>query len=107
MHPFVFHIILILLFDVSGAICAKLWSIHHHWLFITGASVFFGITGFLFARALSYHYQGLAITNIIWISIATVLITLSGYFFFDEDITLLQFGGMALAFLGVIIMNIE
>ena len=62
-----------------------------------------GMTGLFYSLALDY--EGSAITNIIWIALSAILVTTMGYFIFKEHITGLQFMGILIVLIGVILIN--
>ena len=105
MNPYLVHIIIIIACDVSGVLAAKSWSITKNPLLLVTTVLLFGTAGFVFARSL--RYNGVAITNILWISLSIILVTIIGYFFFKEDISLIQFIGIALIFSGLVLINLK
>ncbi len=93
------------IFDLIAVMCAKLWNTNKNPIFLALTALFFCGAGLFFA--LSLKYEGVAITNILWISISVILITLVGYFFFKENITTLQFIGIALITTGLVLVNLK
>ena len=105
MSPFVYHIAIITLLDIAGTISAKLWSIHKNPLLILGTFLLFGAAGYVFARSL--QYEGMAITNVLWISLSIIAVTLIGYFTFNEDIAPIQLIGIGVIIIGLILINLK
>ncbi|MDP2643100.1 MAG: SMR family transporter [Candidatus Peregrinibacteria bacterium] len=91
--------------DLVAIIFAKLWNIHKNPIFLALTILGFGGAGFFFA--LSLKYEGVAITNILWIAISVILVTIVGYFFFKETISVLQFIGIALIMIGLVLINLK
>lgn len=91
--------------DLIGVISAKFWSINKNPIFLALTVLGFAGAGFFFA--LSLKYEGMAVTNILWIALSVILITIVGYFFFKEAITMLQFAGIALITVGLILINLK
>ena len=54
----------------------------------------------------SLKYEGMAIANILWISLSVILATILGYFVFKEDISLLQLAGIGIITVGLIMITI-
>ncbi|MFA6305408.1 MAG: SMR family transporter [Candidatus Gracilibacteria bacterium] len=91
--------------DLAAILCAKFWSTSKNPIFLALTILLFGGAGLCFA--LSLRYEGIAITNILWIAISVILVTIVGYFFFKETITLLQFLGIALITAGLVLVNLK
>lgn len=91
--------------DLIGVISAKFWSINKNPIFLALTVLGFAGAGFFFA--LSLKYEGMAVTNILWIALSVILITIVGYFFFKESITMLQFAGIALITVGLVLINLK
>jgi multidrug transporter EmrE-like cation transporter len=104
MSPFVIHIVIINTLDLVGVILAKLWLIHRNPLLILGTMLAFGGAGYVFTKAL--RYEGMAIVNVLWISISVILVTIMGYFVFKENISITQFIGMGVILVGLILINV-
>lgn len=102
---FILYIILIIILDAGASILAKLWSIHKHPLLLLGTFLTFGIAGYFFARSL--QYEGVAVTNIIWIALSIIMVTLIGYFGFKEPISLLQVVGIITIIIGLVLINLK
>ncbi|MCK5332744.1 EamA family transporter [Candidatus Parcubacteria bacterium] len=105
MNIFALHILAIIFLDIAGTLSAKLYSINRNPLLLLATSLLFGATGYVFARSL--RYEGMAITNILWISLSIILMTIVGYFIFKEDITHIQFIGIGAIAIGLILVNLE
>lgn len=93
------------LLDVAAIVCAKYWQITKQPMFLALTIGSFALAGFFFARSL--RYEGMAITNIIWMALSTLLVTSVGYFFFKEIITTLQFVGIVTVVIGMVLINLK
>ncbi|MBI4975595.1 EamA family transporter [Candidatus Peregrinibacteria bacterium] len=105
MTPFIFYIIAIIALDTFAEISAKMWSINKNPLFLAGVVLMFGLAGFLFARSLKY--EGMAITNILWVALSVITISLVGYFVFKEQLSLIQTGGIVVVIAGLVMINLK
>lgn len=105
MNLFIIHIAIITLLDIAGIICAKFYSINKNPLLILATVLLFGGAGYVFARSLKY--EGMAITNVLWIALSVIITTIIGYFFFKEQITSIQFIGIGVITIGLILINIK
>lgn len=105
MSPFIAYIGAITLFDIAGVLCAKFYSINKHPLLLFATVIFFGCAGFLFAKSLKY--EGMAITNVLWIALSIIAITILGYFIFKENITPIQLTGVGVIMIGLILINLK
>ncbi len=105
MSKFFFYIALINLLDLAGVLSAKFYSITKNPLLLALTAVLFGAAGFTFA--LSLKYEGIAITNVLWIAISVILVTIIGYFIFKEDIALIQIIGIIVITIGLILINLK
>ena len=92
-------------FDIASVVSARFWVAHKNPLLLAMAVVFFAATGFFFAY--SMQFKGLAIANTVWAALSTVLITLIGYFLFKEEIAAVQFAGIAVIVVGLILVNLK
>ncbi|MFA5842948.1 MAG: SMR family transporter [Candidatus Gracilibacteria bacterium] len=89
--------------DLAGEIAAKYHDLTKNNWFLWLTIVFFGLAGFLFAKSL--RFEGMAITNILWVALSTILVTLVGYFYFKETISLLQWIGIGVILIGLILVS--
>jgi small multidrug resistance pump len=105
MTKFFIYIAIVNTFDFLAILAGKMWSITHKPLYIIACSLGFAVAGFFFA--LSLKYEGSAITNVIWIGISVILVTIMGYFLFKEHISALQFLGIAFILFGLALVNIR
>jgi len=105
MNSFAFYIIVLLVFDTVGVISAKFWSINKNPLFLFLTMVFFALAGFSFAY--SMKFKGLAIANIFWTSLAVIITTVVSYFLFKEEITIIQFIGIAVIIVGLTLVSLK
>jgi len=103
MNSFLVHIIIINALDLVGVLVAKYYSINRNpWLLFLTAALFAG-AGFFFARSL--RFEGMAIANILWITISIILVTIMGHFLFKEQISSFQIFGIGLILLGLVFIN--
>jgi len=102
---FFVYVAIVALLDAAAIISAKYWQITKQSAFLWLTIISFALAGFFFARSL--QYEGMAITNIIWMALSTLLITSVGYFFFKETITTLQFIGIATVVIGLVLINVR
>ncbi|MFA6918315.1 MAG: EamA family transporter [Candidatus Gracilibacteria bacterium] len=105
MTPFVFHIVLITIMDLTGILSAKYWSINKNPIFLMLTVLCFGCAGFVFARSL--RYEGMAIMNIIWMALSIIFVTIAGYFIFKEEIAPIQIAGMVVITIGLVLVNLK
>jgi multidrug transporter EmrE-like cation transporter len=105
MNTLLVHIIAITILDVLGVICGKFYSINKNNLLLAATCLFFGAAGFVFAKSLKY--EGMAITNVLWIALSVLFTTIIGYFFFKEEITSIQFIGIAGIMVGLVLINLK
>lgn len=105
MSPFFLLIALITSLDIAGTICAKFYSIHKNPLMLAATIILFGAAGLVFARSLKY--EGMAITNVLWIALSIVAVTIIGYFFFKENIAPIQLTGIGVIIIGLVLINLK
>lgn len=95
----------ILMFDLIGMSLAKIWSIKSTPIYLILTTISFGIAAIF--MAFSFKYQGAAITNILWVALSAIGMTVIGYFAFHENITTLQFVGIAIIIIGLITIQLK
>jgi len=105
MNPFFWQVMLTALLDLAGTITAKFWSSGKNPWLLLATFLLFGGAGFFFARSL--RYEGMAIANIMWISLSVILISIIGYFAFKENIAPLQLAGIAVIIAGLVLVNLK
>ena len=105
MNPFIIYIAIITLLDIAGTLCAKFYSINKNPLLLISTILLFGSAGYVFAKSLKY--EGMAITNVLWIALSVIFVTIVGYFVFKEEITTLQLSGIGIILVGLILVNIR
>ena len=105
MSPFVYHIIVITLLDLIGTFTAKFYSTSKNTWFLVATILLFGAAGGIFAKSL--EFEGVAVTNVLWISFSVVITTLFGYFWFKEDIAPIQLAGVGVILIGLILVNLK
>ncbi len=105
MSPFVIHIALITILDLVASLCAKYWSMNKNPLLLIATFLLLGGAGIVFARSL--RYEGMAITNVIWIAMSIIMVTIAGYFFFKEQIAPIQLIGIGVIMIGLVLINMR
>ena len=103
MNSFAVYIAIIPLLDIAGVTCAKFYSLHKNPLYLAATVALFGAAGFFFAKSLKY--EGMAITNVLWISLSIIIATIIGYFAFKENIAPIQLAGIGVIVIGLILIN--
>lgn len=89
--------------DVLGISLGKAYTLSQKpWLFV-GAVISYTFMGALLVMTL--HYKGLAIANILWASFTVIAATMIAYFYFKESITPVQFIGIGLTLIGILLVN--
>lgn len=94
-----------ILFEVMGTTCMKISEGFTKIIPSALIFVFYGISFILFTLALKRLEVSLAYA--IWSGIGTLSITLIGLFYFDESLTALKVGSIALIIIGVIGLNLS
>ena len=105
MSKFYLYIALLNLFDLLAILSGKFWNLTGKPIYMAGCIAGFGMAAFFFA--LSLKYEGVAITNVLWIGLSIVLVTLMGVFVFHETITPWQWAGMGAVLLGIVMLNVR
>lgn len=94
-----------LILDLTGIVAVKFWGIKNNNLYLL-----LGILAYAASAvplAYSVKYEGAAITNIMWVALSAVCMTIIGYYGFKEIITPLQFIGIGIILIGLIIVQIK
>lgn len=105
MNPFFLHIAIITVLDVAGSLAAKYYSLTKNPLLLVLTFLMFGGAGLVFAKSLKY--EGMAITNVLWIAFSIIAITIIGYLYFKESITGIQMAGIVVITLGLVMINLK
>lgn len=105
MGRFYLYIAAINTLDLLAILSAKMWHVTGKPYYLVGTALGFAMAGIFFA--LSLKYEGMAITNVLWIAISVILVAAMGYFVFKEHITSWQFVGMGCVILGIVFLNIR
>ena len=100
---FYLYISTIAIFDLIAVVMVKMWHLKGNLLYLIASMIAFAVTA-VFA-GLSLKYEGIAIVNVLWVSLSTILVTIVGYYIFKESISIQQFIGMAIILLGLIIVE--
>jgi multidrug transporter EmrE-like cation transporter len=99
---FIFYIILTGVCDAIASVILRIWVNNHNILFLILGALGFAIAALFFA--LSMQYKGLAIANILWISLATIILTLLSFLIFKENLSTLQIIGIIIVFIGTLLV---
>ncbi len=105
MGKFYLYIAAINTLDLLAILSAKMWHITGKPYYLVGTALGFALAGIFFA--LSLQYEGMAVTNVLWIAISVILVAAAGYFIFKENIDTWQFVGMGCVILGIVFLNIR
>jgi len=100
---FFLYIATLAVFDLAAIILIKFWHLKGNIAYLLGGILSFAVTAFV--MGLSLKYEGVAIVNILWVALSTILVTIVGYYFFKEPIALRQFIGIAIIIVGLIIVE--
>ena len=98
----VLYVVLIEIFDLFAVYFGKMYSITDKWFYILLCSLAWGVSGVFFS--LSLKYEGMAVVNILWISVSTIAATGLGVLYFKEQITGLQYAAIGVIILGIILL---
>jgi len=96
-------IIVTALTDVISSVFIKEWTIHG-----TLADLLIGIATLAVAAvsfAFSMKYFGLAVSNVLWNSISTLLLAIIAIVFFHEKLTAIQLVGILITMFGVALVG--
>ena len=105
MSPFFYHIAAITILDIAGNLAAKYYMLGKNPLYLGLTFLLFGSAGFVFAKSLKY--EGMAITNVLWVALSVIFVTLIGYLYFKENISALQMTGIVVIMIGLIMVNLK
>lgn len=105
MSPFYYMIALITILDVAGCIAGKYYSLTKSPWLLALTALMFGGAGIVFAKTLKY--EGMAITNVLWIALSIIAVTLIGYLYFKENISGIQMAGIVVITVGLVMVNVE
>ena len=105
MKIFYIYISLIAIFDLAASMFAKLWAIKDNSIYLFLTVMCFWIAGYFFAKSLKF--ESLAVTNIIWIVLSIVIVSIVSYFVFNEKLSLIQIIWIFVVLFGMILINIE
>lgn len=87
-----------------GDIALKKWAItdkYHYY----GIGLLMYVIGIIFF-SLTLREKNLAVANTILVTVNLITLALVSYFYFDEKLTLIQFAGITLSTIGVILLEI-
>lgn len=105
MGKFYIYIAIINVLDLLAVTSGKMWNITKNPFYLAGTILGFGLAGLFFA--LSLKYEGMAVTNVLWIAISVILVAIVGHYAFKEFITGWQFAGIGFVLLGIVFLNIR
>ena len=105
MDTFLIYISLIAIFDLSGSMFGKMWALKDNPLYLFLTVICFWLAGFFFAKSLKF--KDLAITNIIWIVLSIVIVSIVSYFVFQEKLSYIQIIGIFVVLVGMVLVNVK
>ncbi len=100
-----FYVFLIEIFDLFAVYFGKMYSLTDKWFFILLCSLAWAVSGVFFS--LSLKYEGMAIVNILWIAVSTIAATALGVLYFKEQIGFLQYVGMGVIVIGIVLLFVK
>ena len=100
---FYLYITAIVILDLTAITLIKFWHLKHHAVLLILGMLSLGLTGLF--MGLSLKYEGVAIVNIIWVVLSVIATTAMGYLYFKEPISVVQFVGIAIIIIGLIIVE--
>jgi small multidrug resistance pump len=99
-----FYMVASIVFEVCGTTCLKLSEGLSRWVPGLGVLVFYVLAFGSFAIAL--RQIELSVGYAIWSGLGTTLITVIGFMFFKEPVTVVKIASIALIVLGVVGLNL-
>ena len=99
------YLILIAICDLLAIMSAKMWSLNGNIWYLIGSMFGFALTALFFALGLKY--ESTAILNIFWESLSIILVTIFGYIYFKESLSLTQLIGFFIILFGIILVEIK
>ncbi len=105
MNTFLFYVILVVIFDTAAVVLAKVWALNKNPFLLIATVILFALVGLFFAY--SNQFKELAIANVFWTALSTVVIAILGYFLFKESLGIFQMAGIAAIIIGLILINIK
>ena len=100
---FWFYLASCLVFDMMGLSFAKKYVLTHHWGFFIATLVAFLLVGFFFLQMMRYEDMGIA--NTIWAALSLIISVILGFLIFHEKISTLQFAGIFLCLIGIVLIQ--
>lgn len=91
--------------DLLAIMSAKMWNLKGNIWYLIGSMFGFALTALFFALGLKY--ESTAILNIFWESASIILVTIFGYIYFKESLSLTQLIGIVIILFGIILMEIK
>lgn len=90
-------------FDTLSAFFAKKFSLTDNPHFLWAVVFSFLIMGLAWAQMI--QFKSITIANILWIGVIAVSMTAMGVLLFDEKISPLQWAGITIVLIGVVMIN--
>lgn len=100
---FYLNLLALLVLDLLGLSLAKLWQLHGQPAYLALCVLMYSVAAIFLA--LTLKFQGAAITNIIWVALSAIGMTIIGYYVFHEPITLWQFVGIGIIIFGLAVIQ--
>ncbi len=105
MNNLIYVTLILGIFDTAACLAAKFWAVGKgNWLFVLSVACF-AIAGVFFAYSLKFN--PVAIVNVLWVAVSVVFVTLLGVFYFKENISVAQYIGLVLVFVGFVLINLK
>ncbi|MCL5969998.1 MAG: SMR family transporter [Patescibacteria group bacterium] len=97
------YIIITAVMDVASSVFIKEWTLHGKILDLALGIALLVCAGVSFA--LSMKFFGLAISNVLWNSLSTVILAAIAIAFFHEKLSAIQIAGILITVLGVALVG--
>ena len=92
------------LLEIVGDVCCK-WGMNHSSNIFSGVGFGFYLMGSVF-WLLSLRYGDLSKVGVIFILLNTILILVSGIFIFHDKLSIIQWVGVVIGVIALVIMNL-
>lgn len=97
------YVILILISETIAIASLKKFSLNSGWYYFLFGLIFYTLVAFFLTK--SFKYEGMGIVNVLWSAFSVLAVVLVGYFYFKEQVSLMEVGGMSLIVAGVIVLR--
>lgn len=96
-------ILITAIMDVISSVLIKEWTLNDRALGLVFGIIALVFSGLTFAFAMKYF--GLAIANVLWNSLSTILLAVIAIIFFHEKLSAIQMAGVLIVVLGVFLVG--